>query len=245
MAGTAILLGLLVASVQFGIRELVIFGMVVLGVALILMPHERVIRYGFVVWILTFGLGWRTIYLTPNLNFHPAELLVWLLFGLIAVRKAMSHEKSPYAIPMYIPILMLFGLSAMLVSVLRNTPWDTWLEEAKVFFALIPTFYVVKWVVIDRKGWDRAASLAVWIATYVSLLGLMDYFVPSLSRALAGNASVDPLLVSEYQHGFARVGFIFYGAPAAGFLIFTFWDGVKVVAASSIVHYYYRRVKSS
>lgn len=223
IAGAAILIGLAVSTMQFGIRELVIFVLIVLGVTMILMPAERVIRYGFVLWILTFGLGWRTIYLTPNLNFHPSELLAWLLFGLIAVRKAMSRDKSPYAIPVYIPLLMLFSVSGILVSVLRNTPWDSWLEEAKILFALIPTFYVVKWVVADRKQWDQAARLAVWIATYVSLLGLMDYFAPNLSRALAPNASIDPLFVSEYQHGFGRVGFIFYGSFAAGFLIFTFF----------------------
>jgi biotin transport system substrate-specific component len=31
----------------------------------------------------------------------------------------------------------------------------------------------------------------------------------------------------------------------SGFLIFSIWDGVKVVAASSIVHYFHRRIKSS
>jgi hypothetical protein len=150
-------------------------------------------------------------------------LLAWLLFGLIAVRNAMSREKSSYAIPVYIPLLMLFSFSGILISALRGTPWDSWMEEAKIFFALIPTFYLVKWVVTDRKQWDRAARLAVWIATYVSLLGLMDYFVPNVSRALAGNSTLETLYLSEYQHGFGRVGFIFYGSFAAGFLIFTFF----------------------
>ncbi len=61
---------------------------------------------------------------------------------------------------------------------------------------------------------------------------LISMFLGSLIIFLGGTVQLNFV----YLHDWNR-------SIQSGFLIFTFWDGVKVVAASSIVHYYYRRIK--
>ncbi|MCL4486527.1 MAG: hypothetical protein M1570_00150 [Chloroflexi bacterium] len=222
----ALALGPLVGTFGFGMRELVILTIALLLATLLLIPNERVLKYGFYLWILTFGFGWRTIYLTPNLNVHPSEVAAVLLFVAFLAMSAGRRMTLDFSVPAFIPLLMLFCLLGVLTAIFRGTQPDVILEQSKVFFALIPVYYAVKWLVRTRQAWERAALLAVAVVVYVSCLGLMDYFAPGLSRSLSGSSSADPQFLAQSINNsvsFDRVGFIFYGSFTAGFLIFTFF----------------------
>lgn len=224
LVAAAVLLGPLISLLRFGVRELAILVLVFVTAFLVLIANERVLKIGFGLWILTFAFGWRTLYLTANLNVHPAEVLIFLLFLFSFARAVISRTQLDFSLPILIPLFMLLAVFGVVTALLRQTPVDVIVEEFKPFLVLVPIYYVVKWQVKTRTEWERAILLCVLVATYLGGLGLMDYFTPNLSRALAGNATI-PTLYTDLDYGagqFARVGFIFYGNFAAGFVIFTF-----------------------
>ncbi len=211
---------------HLGFRELAIFTLAILMGLLIFIPSKSVMRLGFVLWILTFALGWRTIHLTSNLNIHPAEVLAVLLFVAVLARSIVSRSNLDLSLPIPILLLMVFSILGVFTALARGTALDLILQEFKIFAVLVPSYYVVKWLVVTRKDWERAALLTVPVAVYVSGLGLMDYFAPNLSQAISGDPSVVALYQAESYGAapaFARVGFIFYGNFMAGFLIFMFF----------------------
>lgn len=63
---------------------------------------------------------------------------------------------------------------------------------------------------------------------------LISMFFGSLIIFVGGTVQLNYVYFHDWSRSFQ-----------SGFLIFSLWDGVKIVAASSIVHYYYRRIKSS
>lgn len=220
----AVLLGPLASRFGFGVRELAILVLVIVTVFLVLIANERVLKLGFGLWILTFAFGWRTLYLTPNLNIHPSEVLIILLFFVLFARAVINRTQLDFSLPILLPTFILLAAMGVVTALFRQTPAEIILEEFKPFLVLIPIYYVVKWLVKTREDWERAASLSIPVAVYLGGLGLMDYFTPDLSRALVGNSSISTVAVDlDYGAGqFARVGFIFYGSFTAGFVIFTF-----------------------
>lgn len=220
----AFLLGPLVSRFSFGARELAILVLVILTALLVLIADERVIKLGFGLWILTFAFGWRTLYLTPNLNIHPSEVLIVLLFFLLFARAAMTHAPLDISFPLLLAVFMLFAALGVVTALFRGAPVDVIVEEFKPFAVIVPIYYVVKWLIKTREDWERATFLTVLVALYLGGLGLMDYFTPNLSHALTGNADIPTLYIDlDYGAGlFARVGFIFYGNFSAGLVIFTF-----------------------
>lgn len=220
----AFFLGPLVSRFSFGVRELAILVLIIVTAFLVLIANERVLKLGFGLWILTFAFGWRTLYLTPTLNVHPSEVLIVLLFFVLFLRAAVTHIQLEFSLPILIPVFMLFAFMGVLTALNRQTAVDVVLEELKPFLVLIPIYYVVSWLVRTREDWERSMFLTILVAVYLGGLGLMDYFTPDLSRALAGNSTI-PTLYTDLDYGagqFARVGFIFYGNFTAGFVIFTF-----------------------
>ena len=105
---------------------------------------------------------------------------------------------------------------------LRRSAVDTGLGEFKIYLALVPTFYVVQWMIASRTEWIRAARWCALIGAYISLLGAIDYFVPSLSLAISGNQQLDTPIFGA-DDTFQRVGFLFYGSYLGAFVIFMFF----------------------
>ncbi len=219
----AVLVGWLTAALQFGARELVIFILAAVAIGLVVVPTERTIGFGFALWILTFGFGWRTIHLTSFLSIHPAEVLAWLLFGLVMLYGIIRRVRLDFSIPRWIPVLMIFSGIGVLTAVAFARSAELFLREAKGFWVIIPIYYIVQWIITDRVKWERAMWLGIGVAVYVSLLGWMDFFTPALSQALTGVSNAKILIVSPTQGDFERAGFAFYGSPAAGLMIFTFF----------------------
>jgi hypothetical protein len=216
----AILIGGTISGSVVGPRELAIVILVMLTAILILVPADRILRLGLVGWILTFGFGWRTIHLTSTINIHPSEVLVWVLFVLITARRIVRREGLDLRIPIFMPVLMVFSSAGLWTAITRVDQIGAAIQESKILFALVPCFYVVKWLIKDRADWDRSVWSATLVAVYVSVLGLMDYLDPSLSALLTGRSAAETVTISV--QGFERAGFIFFGSTAAAFVILTF-----------------------
>jgi len=219
------LIGRAVAASNFGPRELVILVFAIIGVGMFMAPTYAVLRGGFFLLILTFGLGWRTIYLTPVLTVHPIEVIAYAVLGLRILQT--SLRKTPLDLRIPTPILLLIGLvvAGTVVALLGSRRLDLVVQEAKNLLIIVPIYFLVQWFIQNRSDWEFTVNLLIFVITYVSLLGLLDFFAPGLSRAIAN----DPATPTYYDArsligvGFIRVGFIFYGNFLAGFFIFTFF----------------------
>jgi hypothetical protein len=214
-------LGTAMARFGFGVREIAILVLVLVGLILILSPSDRVLRVGFYAWLLSFGLGWRTLYVTPSLNIHPSEVLAWILFLLMVAQSILYKTRLDWKIPIAIPVLIALSLLGIATGLFRSTPIDIVLNEAKVFLVLVPSYYCIKWFVRSREEWEQSMLIAIGVVVYISCIGMIDYFFPGLSLALAGRESGPTVAVDEFQR-FTRVGFTFYGSFTAGYVIFMF-----------------------
>ncbi|TAH53219.1 MAG: hypothetical protein EYC68_03790 [Chloroflexota bacterium] len=213
----AIALGAIVASGDFGFREFVIFLLAVGTVLVILIPSERMLTLAFGLLVLTLALGWRTIAFSSELVVHPSEVLAWLLFGLMLTRAVLYRETLPWKIPFWIPALLCFALLGALVAVTNAVRPDVIISEFKIFLALIPTYYVVKWFVTSPQRWERIANIGIGIGVYLAFLGMLDFFAPEVAQSLAGEGGAS-IQIGSVQ-GFERIMFVLYGTPLAGAVI--------------------------
>jgi hypothetical protein len=237
---SAAIMGRLLIEWNLGGRELAILVLVMFMAAIIAVPTDRSLRWGYTLWLLTFGFGWRTVHVNSTVDLHPSEVLVWLLF-LSAMARGVARRNMPdLAIPRAILLLMGFALLGIFPALARSTSPDSIVEELKVFLTLLPTYFVVKWFVASRADWERTVRVVILVAVYVSCLGLMDYFTPGLSHSLVGTDKIDTLYVTD--SGLGRVGFIFYGNFSAGFLIFTFFGLTAHSLMSSFSTLPHRRI---
>lgn len=219
------MLGRITSASDFGFRELAILFAAFLMALLILVPNKQMLDFAFGIWILSFGLGWRTIHITSQLSIHPSEILAYLICFLVFAASLIQHRSLDFKLPIPILLLMGFGAIGILTALSAGAQPDLIAAEAKVWFALIPTYFAVKWLINDRNAWERAATLSILVVTYVACLGMLDFFAPNVSRSLSGQAGIDTNYVAvDYAgYSFQRVGFILYGNFTAGFFIFTFF----------------------
>jgi hypothetical protein len=227
VAACALALGLGMAMAQFGfgVREVVILSLGVMGVALAVMSNERALRVGFSLWLFTFALGWRTLYLTSVLNIHPIEVMGYLLLFLVILQSIVWRKPLDLHIPKLLLLLLAFAFIGILTGLARGAPLDNMLQEFKNFVVLIPIYYLVQWFIRDRRDFERTANILIIVATYIAGLGFIDFFLPGLSRSIANDPSTNPIFIADSYAGntFARVGFIFFGNFSAGFVIFAFF----------------------
>lgn len=222
IAGACVLapaLGYYFARSGFQLRELIILGLGIAGLLFVLMPSDRVLEVGFGLWVLTFGLGWRTVYITTDLNIHPSEVLAWLLFGLLLVRGLTRQSRPDFKIPLWIPALVALACLGLVVALVSGNRIDVAVEEFKVILVLVPVYYIVQWLIRDARDWERTANLAVCIGVYLGGLGMLDALLPGLASRLSG-VPVEHVTLGSFQ-GFDRVLFSIFGAPLAGAVILT------------------------
>src|SRR4029077_10731153 len=112
-----------------GVREFVILIFGILTALFVLAPGKRALQAGFVLWIFTFGLGWRTIEVTKGIVVHPSEALVWLLFAVMLIQGVLSGHRPSLKIPYWIPILLGLGVVGLMTAGFRGTAIETDITE--------------------------------------------------------------------------------------------------------------------
>lgn len=213
--------GILVTGLRFQLRELVILVLGMIALGLVLVPTERVLRFGFWLWIFSFGLGWRTINVIGALSVHPSEILVWLLFMVLGIRSTLKKSALDWKIPITVLLFLFMGLLGSVNARFNNVAWEDALLEFKVMLAIVPSFYVVKWLVHTRQDWEFAGALTIPLGVYLACLGLLDVFLPGLSRTL-GALPEGTVIELGTSQGFSRALFLIFGAPLAAAVILTF-----------------------
>ncbi|HYR76622.1 MAG TPA: hypothetical protein VEM96_12355 [Pyrinomonadaceae bacterium] len=195
-------------------KELIV-GLGALIVAVIVIGGERGIRFGLVLWVLSLGLGYRTVEWTPNLRIHPSEILIWLLFiCILAHRKLRSALR--FSLPWWLWLLIPFWALAWWPLIAGDAPWDKMLNEFRDFLLLVPLM-IVSSVVLERQSYWRYLLLALFIAsTWIALAGVVEYWFPGVQKLFP--AFITAAKPETTADGFMRAQFSFWGGSQATFI---------------------------
>ena len=106
----AYLVGLLIYFFRAGPKEIVIVALASWLGVFVLVPSERVLKVGLLFWILTFGLGWRTLHWGDIVTIHPAEVLVWIIFLGLLARMALRGANYDISLPTAVTLFDLLSV---------------------------------------------------------------------------------------------------------------------------------------
>lgn len=244
LAGLALaaLAGRYIALRGLSYREILVALAALVGAGMAL-AGDRGVRIGFIVWVYTLGLGYRTVEVTPYLRLHPAEALLWALAGLLVVRQGvLRHEPLTWGLPRWLWLFMPFWLWAWWPGLIAGRPWDLMFAEFRDFALLLPLFFVASAMLTPGErqqepapfasgaaplfvektprhpdqAW-RAVILAFYgVSAWIAAMGVLEYFVPGVRSLLPG--FVGNPAPTRSAEGFLRAEFSFWGATAAVFI---------------------------
>ena len=192
---------------------IVVFSLLIFAV--IIFGRELGIRIGFVLWVLTLALGYRTVAVTRDLAIHPSEVLLWvLLICILFQRRLVSGARLTF--PVWLWMFIPFWVLAWWPLTGGGAPWDRMLNEFRNFLLLIPLMIVAS-VVLKRGRYWRYLLLAFFVASSgIALMGILEYWFPEVTKlfpAFVSNAK--PGITEE---GFLRAQFSFWGGAPATFI---------------------------
>ncbi|MHB1422894.1 MAG: O-antigen ligase family protein [Gemmataceae bacterium] len=173
------------------------------------------LRNGYLLFVCTLALGYRTHEVTKALRIIPAELILYLL-PLLLLGGSQSRKDSPkLSLPTWILLMMPFWGWAWLAGWDRGFPWDQRLAEFRNFVLLIPLFLVTPVVLSRRGGWQSVMLCLYCVSIWIAGMGLLEYLFPGIAKALPGFIGNPEPIVAD---GFKRASFSFYGSPIAVFI---------------------------
>jgi hypothetical protein len=205
--------------INYGIsyREVIVASGVLAGL-LAFALGERGLKVGFVSLVLTFGLGYRTMYLTSTLKVHPSELILWGLLALPILQPATWRQhKTKIWLPYWLLLFIPFWIWAWLRGLSAGIPWEEMFNEFRNFVLLVPLFIVAELVLADRTNWRHVLLAFYCMGAFIAGMGVLEYTVPGIKSVFS--AFITQPVPSETPERFARAIFSFWGAPAATFIL--------------------------
>jgi hypothetical protein len=194
-----------------------IFAALGLGGIAVVLGGVRGVEVGLMGWVLTLGLGYRTIALTSYIKLHPSELFLWALALLLFLQKAVfRHQPIQVRLPLWIWVSIPFWVWGWVPGLLSGRRWDLMFSEFRSFLLLLPLYFVASHVLRSQKHWKAAAVAFFSIGAWVAALGILEWLFPEMSDFLPGYF-IDPF-PSQTAEGFLRAKFSFWGTPAATFI---------------------------
>lgn len=173
-------------------------------------------------WLLTcvgvasIAVGHRGIYLNKWTFVVPLEVIGFVLFGLIILRTIARREKFTVRIPFLLLFITGWGILRAAASILTFDDRELVLSWTIPFMFGFICFFVVGTVVKRESQLVTILRLLMVISLIMSILGIVEYYFPSVARALP-NFFVTKQLAT--QDGFSRAEFGFWGYPEAASII--------------------------
>jgi len=209
----ALLLGAIIARFEFGVRELIILFFIIWVGGAVFVQNRAVILGTFYLWILTFALGYRSLYLTPLVNITPGEALPWILAALLAIKSVLVREPQRWSLGRGWFLFAGFGIFASIFAFIQGVNPEVILNELKLILLMIPVSYVIATLVIDLKTLSTSTILAILSGCMVIVPLLLALFVPGMSGTMVALG-----LLSEGQKrldGFTPYGFFAWASIAS------------------------------
>ena len=216
VAGVAAAFAVMLYALQYGLsyKELIVVFGTLTGVVIVL-GRERGIRFGFVLWIATLALGYRTIGITTDFRIHPGQVVLLLLFVCILPQRKLT-ERARFSLPLWLWLLMPFFVFGWWPLVVGDARWDAMLNEFINFLLIVPLI-VVAAVVLEHENYWRVLLLVFFVAsTWIAALGLLEYLFPEVVKLFP--AFMNSTRIDSTPEGFVRAKFAFWGGPEATFI---------------------------
>jgi hypothetical protein len=197
-------------------REVIVVLVALIGVIAVL-AGERGVRVGFILWVFTLGLGYRTVEVTSKLRIHPSEVLLWALLILLMIQWGiLRRKKLEVRLPPWLTFFIPFWAWGWALGLLSGRSWDLIVHHFRGFLLLLPLFMVTAVLLKDRTNWRPVILSFYAVSTWIAVMGFAEYVFPGI-RTLAPDffGDVSPTLTTE---GFVRAEFSFFGGPTATFI---------------------------
>jgi hypothetical protein len=196
--------------------KIVLYTLLVLGgLAAFFLSGDR-LRDGFLFFIATLGLGFRTLALTPALKIIPAEIILWIL-PFIATRqdRALVGNKKTPLLPWWLWAMLPFWAIAWIPNAENGFPWDQRVAEFRNFLMAIPLFWAAAAVLARPGRWRMVVVAFLGVSIWISAMGITEYVFPGIAQLLPGFIGNPEPNVSGT---FKRAAFSFYGSAIAVFI---------------------------
>jgi hypothetical protein len=194
---------------------LVIVAGLAIGSSCVLIAGRAGVRWGFLFWICTLGLGYRTLPATENFRIHPSVVTLLVVFLWLLLTTS-SKVQTKWWIPAWVWASVPFWYWGWMVGRQSDFDWDAMLSQLQSFVIFIPLFVVAATVLQDKRDWKTVVLVFYVTAVFVAVLGLLEYYYPGIRGVFPQFVSnTDPNIGND---GFARAPFSFWGHPAAVFL---------------------------
>ncbi len=199
-------------------REVIVTLMAVAGVS-VFVVGSRGLKVGLVFLVMTFGLGYRTMDVTPNLHVHPAELILWALLALPIVQPGiLRRRRAKIWLPIWLILFIPFWIWAWVTGLTAGLAWSHMFNEFRNFALLVPLFFVTEMVLADRTSWHHILLAFYLVSTWIAAMGALEYLFPGIKDVFPAFIS-QPEAQATAAEGFARATFSFWGTPAASFML--------------------------
>lgn len=206
--------GAITPGIDFRAPMYSVLGLVALATV---MGGEESLMIGFYGFLAAFGLGYRTVTLTPRLKIHPVEILiVALLVLLFAGRRSRTAVVQRMMIPGWMFAMLPFWIWGLFRGIGERYAWDDMVSEARNFFMLIPIVIVSSIMLNSKDRWRTTIKVLYVTGTWIAFWGAAEYYFPGIRNVMPGFITkTGGRLTSE---GFDRASFSFWGNPAGSFL---------------------------
>ena len=227
--------------------KLVLFIVVGLAGVAAFIVGRRQARNGFLLFIATLGLGFRTLPLTHDFRIHPAEIALALVLA-VGLRQTSGkvHPTEGWAVAVVALGHVAVHGTGLAAAVGQPVSLGPAAAECVNVALAIPVFLAARAVLANRETWRPVVVTLYAVGTYVALMGIVEYVFPGVKNLLPGFVS-DPD-GTQAADGFVRASFSFYGGPIGIFLcmlslpfglaVWRWWPNTVVratVAAAALV----------
>ena len=211
----AVFVGWYIAAVGFTYRELLVSLLLVTSL-LALSAGKEGIRVGFTLWVLTLGMGYRTLPVTATLRLHPAEVLLLGLMVLLILSRMLGAERVHTPYPTWLLLFIPFWLWGWVPGLLAGRPVDVMFSEFRNFVLFIPLLILAHHALREETALGSAITVFYVTGTAVAALGTIEYLFPSVASLVPGFSAAP--FAHRTGEGFSRAAFSFYGHQNATFL---------------------------
>ena len=158
------LIDLYVLDYGISYREVIVTLVALAGFS-VFVAGDRGLKVGLVFLVMTFGLGYRTMDVTPSLHVHPSELVLWGLLALPILQPAIwRRSEVKIWLPRWLILFIPFWIWAWMPGLSAGLSWGDMFNEFRNFSLLVPLFIVTE-IVMARRARIKVVFMTqlVWV----------------------------------------------------------------------------------